>query len=477
MKKVVIIGAGIGGLSAAQSLEEEAIKKGMGLEILLLERKERIGGNIRTEREDGFLVEGGPDCFLSEKPWAMELCKKNGLGDKLLTTNETNKTTFVLSGGRLHELPEGVILMVPTRIIPFMKSTLISFFGKMRMGMEMFIPKKKGDSDESLADFVTRRLGKEALDKIAQPLVAGIHGGDPKTMSVRSSFPKFVQMEEEYGSLIKGMLKKMTMMKKARAAKAGSGGGRPKVSMFMTLRDGLSELVESIVARLTMTTIKTGVNVTGVIKRESGYEINTEGGTPIKCDSVIIAAPAYAAANLLKGFDNTLSDQLMTIPYVSTATVSLGYRKAVVPHPLNGFGFVIPKAENRRIMATSWVSVKFEGRAPDDSVLIRCFVGGANREESVFLSDEELTRLVKSELKDIMGIEAEPVLTKIFRWHKAMPQYTIGHIERVAEIAGRTRRYPGLYLTGSAYDGVGISDCIRLGGDTAKKAVDFMRGK
>ncbi|MEE9542235.1 MAG: protoporphyrinogen oxidase, partial [Thermodesulfobacteriota bacterium] len=265
MKRVVIIGAGIGGLAAALNLEQKAVLRGKGLEIILLERKERIGGNIRSERVDGFLVEGGPDCFLTEKPWTMELCKKLGLGDKLLPTNDKNKKTYVLSGGNLHELPEGVILMVPTRVMPFLRSSLISLPGKIRMGLEFFVPKKKSVEDESLGDFVTRRLGKEALDKIAEPLIAGIHGGDPSTMSVRASFPKFVQMEEQYGSLIRGMLAKMRKMHSARRSTAREEAGKAtRPTMFMTLKDGLYELVEKLVERLEMTTIKTGVSVSRV---------------------------------------------------------------------------------------------------------------------------------------------------------------------------------------------------------------------
>ncbi len=482
MKKVVVIGGGIGGLSTALSIEEEAVQKGLGLQVTLLERKERLGGNIRTEKADGFLIEGGPDCFLSEKPWAMELCKKNGLGEKLLTTNDKDKKTFVLSGGKLHELPEGVILMVPTRIIPFMTSSLISFFGKIRMGLELFIPRKKTDDDECLGDFVRRRLGQEALDKIAEPLVAGVHAGDPRTMSVKASFPKFVQMEAEYGSLIRGMIARMGQMRKMVAArksaeKSGDGSApKPKVTMFMTLKDGLGELVDSIVERLEMTTIKTGVNASAVVKTASGYEVRLEGGETIECDSVVIAAPAYAASALIADLDKETSELLSTIPYVSTATVSLGYKKKDIKHPLNGFGFVVPKAENRGIMAASWVSVKFAGRAPDDSVLIRCFVGGSKKEELVFASDEQIEKLVRDDLNDIMGIEGEPVVKRIFRWHKAMPQYTIGHIERVSSIEEKIAKYPGLYLGGSAYHGIGISDCIRIGEETAKKAVTYIRG-
>ncbi|MBI5453434.1 MAG: protoporphyrinogen oxidase, partial [Deltaproteobacteria bacterium] len=442
-------------------------------EILLIERKDRLGGNIRTERANGFLIEGGPDCFLSEKPWAMELCKRVGLGDELLPTNEQNRKTFVLSRGKLHVLPEGVILMVPTKILPLATSSLISIPGKIRMALELFVPKRKGQGDESLGDFVRRRLGTEALEKIAEPLVAGVHAGDPETMSVRASFPKFVQLEEDYGSLIKGMLKKMELLKSTHKGAAPAGPPKKKVTMFMTLKNGLGALIETLQEKVSSskdTSISTGVNVSGVERKGDAYEITIEGGERISADAVVIAAPAYAAASLAK-FDKDLSDKLLTIPYVSTATVSIAFRKKDVKHPLNGFGFVVPKVEKRKIMAATWTSVKFSHRAPEDSVLIRCFVGGSKDTSLLGASDEEMVKTVRQELKDIMGIDAEPVLSRVFRWMNSMPQYTIGHEDRVAWIDERVAGYPGFYLVGSAYHGIGISDSVRYGEIVAKKVL------
>ncbi len=470
MKRVVIIGGGIAGLAAAYSLREHSDAP---FEILILERKDRLGGNIRTERANGFLIEGGPDCFLSEKPWAMELCKRVGLGDELLPTNEQNRKTFVLSRGKLHVLPEGVILMVPTKILPLATSSLISIPGKIRMALELFVPKRKGQGDESLGDFVRRRLGTEALEKIAEPLVAGVHAGDPETMSVRASFPKFVQLEEDYGSLIKGMLKKMELLKSTHKGAAPAGSPKKKVTMFMTLKNGLGALIEALQERVSSskdTSISTGVNVSGVERKGDAYEITIEGGEKITADAVVIAAPAYAAASLVK-FDKDLSGKLLTIPYVSTATVSIAFRKKDVKHPLNGFGFVVPKVEKRKIMAATWTSVKFSHRAPDDSVLIRCFVGGSKDTSLLGASDEVMVKTVRQELKDIMGIDAEPVLSRVFRWMNSMPQYTIGHEDRVAWIDERVAKYPGFYLVGSAYHGIGISDSVRYGEIVAKKAL------
>ncbi|MBI1912224.1 MAG: protoporphyrinogen oxidase [Deltaproteobacteria bacterium] len=475
MKKVVIIGGGIAGLAAAYSLREHQTPDTPDFEIILLEKNNRLGGNIRTEKTDGFLIEGGPDCFISEKPWAMELCKRIGLGDKILPTNEGGKT-YVLSGGKLHILPDGVILMVPTKMLPLATSTLISWAGKIRMASEIFVPKKKGREDETLGQFVRRRLGQEALDKIAEPLVAGVHAGDPETMSVRASFPKFVQLEEEYGSLIKGMIKRMELLKKTHKPQA-SAGPKKKVTMFMTLKDGLSEMIDTLTTILlkTNTRIEKGVAVTGVTKKNNGYEVALDGGKSIEADAVVIAAPAYAAANVLSRFDADLSQKLLTIPYVSTATVSIAFKKSDVKHPLNGFGFVVPKIEKRRIMAATWTSRKFSFRAPDDTVLIRCFVGGSKNMELVNLSDPEMIKMVKEELRDTMGITAEPVLVKVFRWINSMPQYTVGHEDRIKWIEERLANHPGLYLTGSAYHGIGISDSIRIGEVVAKKILHQLK--
>ena len=411
----------------------------------------------------------------------MELIKRHGLIDKLLPTNDNNRKTFVLSGGKLHVLPEGVILMIPTKILPLATSSLISWPGKIRMAMELFIPKKKDSSDESLGEFVRRRLGKEALDKIAEPLVAGVHAGDPETMSVRASFPKFVQLEEESGSLIKGMVRKMASMRKAKKPAAGATGGqKPRITMFMTLRDGLSELIETLTTRLSKmdrTSLRAGAPVNSIEKKDGRYSVTLEGGEKIDADALVVAAPAWAASNLLNGVDPALCEKLRTIPYVSTATVSIAFRKKEVKHPLNGFGFVVPKVEKRRIMAATWTSVKFSHRAPDDSVLIRCFVGGSKNAELVDLDDAGMVTMVREELRDIMGIDAEPVLTRVFRWRKSMPQYTIGHDERVKWIDERVGENRGLYLTGSAYHGIGISDSIRYGEVVAKKIIhQFEKG-
>lgn len=487
-KRVVIIGGGIAGLATAYSIREHQEASGSRPapypEIVILERSDRVGGNIKTDHINGFIIEGGPDCFISEKPWAMELCKRIGLGERLLPTNDRFRKTYVLSKGKLHELPEGVILMIPTKMMPLATSSLISLRGKVRMALEYFIPKKQSPGDESLGEFVKRRLGQEALDKIAEPLIAGIHAGDPETMSIKSSFPKFVELEQEHGSLIKGMLKRMARMKKSREPGGGKvkgpvRGKSRKVTMFMTLEGGLGELITTLTSRILKfkdTRILTRVSATGVVKKGNRYVVTIEGAEPVEADSVVIASPAYAASALLKDFDPELSEKLQTIPYVSTATVSIAFKKSEIKHPMNGFGFVIPRIEDRRIMASTWSSVKFEHRAPEDAVLIRCFVGGSKKADLVSLNDEEMIRLVREELRDIMEIEAEPILARVYRYINAMPQYTIGHTERVEWVDDRVGNYPGFFLTGSAYHGIGISDSVRNGEITAKKILHHLEG-
>ncbi len=459
MKRVVIVGGGIGGLSAAYFLEKGARDRGLDLDYSILEKGDRLGGNIVTERVDGFVIEGGPDCFLSEKPWALRLCKELGLEGRLIGTREGGET-FVLHRGRLHPLPEGFILMVPTKALPFIMSPLISPLGKLRMALDLVLPRGGGE-DESLGDFVRRRLGREVLEKIAEPLVAGIHAGDPERMSVRSSFPKFLEMEREHRSLILAMIRRKRRRRPSR------------YSMFMTLKGGLSELVDAIVKSLDPASIHLETRVERIEERGKGYLVRTSKGE-ILADVLILATPAYVSGDLLEGIDPGLSEVLRSIPYVSTATISLAFRKRDLEDLPRGFGFVVPKKEGRRIMAATWTSLKFPHRSPEDAFLARCFVGGSRMEDLVFLEDEAMIEMVREELRDIAGIRAEPVLARVFRWPKAMPQYTIGHGERVRRIRERLKGHPGLWLTGSAYEGIGISDSVRMGEEVAGEALQYL---
>ncbi len=476
MKRAVIIGGGVSGLSAAHYLQQEVARAELDIEIILIEKGKRFGGCILTEKADDFIIEGGPDCFLSEKPWALQLCEELGLGDRLLGTNEESRRVFILSKGRLHELPEGFMLMVPTSFAPFLKSPLISLPGKLRMAMDLFLPRKRSDQEENLAQFVRRRLGNEALEKIAEPLVAGIHAGTPETMSLKTTFPRFIQLEEEHRSLILGMLARRRMAREFAQKRTG-----PKRTMFMTLLDGMMELTDTVKAGLDKRSLLLDKKVTRInrlrdtdFRNNPIYEVHMESGEKLRADCVVLATPAYVTGELLQGLDRPLSEVPLSIPYVSTATISLAYRRADIHHPLEGFGFIVPRAERRKIMASTWTSVKFSHRSPPDSVLLRAFVGGAQNEDLLGMDDEAIIDMVRGELAGIMGITAHPILTRIYRWDKSMPQYRLGHAERLDHLEEKLLQYPGLYLTGCAYRGIGISDCIHDGELTAERVVKFL---
>jgi len=477
LRRAVIIGGGISGLSAAYYLREKARRAGVDIEVILIEKEKQFGGCIVTEKADGFIIEGGPDCFLSEKPWALQLCEDLGMGDRLLCTNDENRRVFILSHGGLHELPEGFMLMIPTSFAPFLKSPLISVPGKFRMAMDLFLPRKRSVEEESLAQFVRRRLGNEALEKIAEPLVAGIHAGTPETMSLVSTFPRFIQLEEEHRSLILGMLARRRMAR--RFAQRQSG---PKRTMFMALLDGMMELTDELKARLDERSLISDRKVTRIARlmgtslpHNPLYEVSIEGGETLRADCAILATPVFVTAELLQGLDGNLSEALLSIPYVSTATISLAYRRTEIRHPLDGFGFVVPRAEKRKIMASTWTSTKFSYRSPPDSVLLRAFVGGAQNEHLLEMDDERIIGVVREELMDIMGIRADPILTRVYRWNKSMPQYTLGHAKKLSQLEERLLRYPGLSLIGCAYRGIGISDCIHDGKLTAEKTLEFLK--
>lgn len=474
-KRVVIVGSGVSGLSVAYYLKKER----KDLEVLVLEKNGRCGGNIITDQVDGFTVEGGPDCFITEKPWALKLCQETGLGDRLIGTNDDKRNVFILWKGKLHTLPEGFMLLVPTSFLPFILSGLISPLGKLRVSLDLIIPRKRSDEEESLADFVRRRLGNEILEKIAEPLVAGIHAGSPETMSLKSTFPRFIELEQQYGSLILGMYQRMRSYNKAAAASAKSGD-KPKYTMFMTLKEGMGGMIETLRSQVGEASIILGQSVVKITKAalegsgQTNYQVHMDGENAIQAQAVVLATPAFVTSTILGGMDKELSEQLLTIPYISTATISLAYQSSQLSHPLNGFGFVIPRKEQRKIMASTWSSVKFPNRAPEEKTLIRCFVGGVNSENLVSMDDNGLETMVKNELRDIMGVKAEPLFTRIYRWEKSMPQYIVGHEAKISGIEAKVGKYPGLFLAGSAYNGIGISDCVRYAKEIAKQVGDFI---
>ena len=460
MAKTVIIGGGISGLAAAYSLQQAA---GESADFLLLESSPRLGGKIASDAAEGFLVEGGPDSFLTQKSATLDLCRALGLGDQLMGSNSTaTPSTYVYSKGRLHPMPEGMMLMAPTMILPVLRSKLISWPGKLRMGLEIFVgPAPKG-LDESLAGFVRRRLGSELLDKIAGPLMAGIHAGDPERLSLRSTFPVFADMEKANGSLVRGMMKR----KRAQAGKPSSGTAS---SMFTTLSGGLQQLPDALVRHLDPQRIRTNCRVRSLTSKDQQYQIDLDDGSSILADNVVLTTPAYVTAGIVQQLDPVLAESLRSIRYVSTATVSLGFRRSELTCPLNGFGFIVPASEGRRINACSWSSTKFSHRAPEDCVLLRVFIGGALAENLAEQDEAALVALARQELCEIMGITATPVLARAYSWRRSNPQYEVGHSKLLEEIDHAANSHPGLYLAGAAYRGSGIPDCIQSSVNTVVK--------
>ena len=462
MKKVAIVGSGISALACAVALKEE------GVDFTVIEKDRAAGGKLLTEKVDGFVVEAGPDSFLPEKPWTLELIDKVGLGGQLLCTNEEHKGTYIYSRGRLHRLPEGVMLMVPTMFMPLARSRLISLPGKIRMGMEAFIPGKANGSDESLAGFVTRRLGRECLEKIAEPLVAGIHTSDPQDMSVQAVFPRFLEMERKSGSLIRAMVK---AMKKGTPATQSR-----KLTYFMSLKEGMQQLVDRCVAFVGEERVRTSCEVTEVRPAPVGYEL-LAGSERMVFDAVVLATPAYVTQGVLGRMAPALADRLSPIAWSSTATISLAFAAPHVQAHLPGFGFIVPRVEARRINAASWSSIKWSFRAPPGSLLIRSFVGGGQNGELVSRDDKDLVRIVREELREIAGITGEPLFTRVHRWTGSMPRYTVGHLDRVGAVDDALEPYPGLALTGCSYRGIGIGDCVRSGFEAARKIGAFLQGR
>ena len=470
MPKIIIIGGGIAGLAAAVHLKSGAKAYDKTVDLLLLEKDKRIGGKILTEKHDKFLIEAGPDSFLPEKIWSVNLARHLGLEPEMLPSNDQFKGTFIYSRKGLHSLPEGVMLMVPTSFWPMAKSHLISWPGKIRMGMEVFVPKRKYPDDESLASFVTRRLGRECLEKIAEPLVAGIHTSNPDNMSVLATFPRFVDMERKSGSLIMGMIASMKNRPHATLSGPPSKPGAPKMTYFMSFKDGMQTLSKACVDYIGKDSIFTKASVKAIEPRNKGYAVVLESGETLEADHVIIASAAYDAAGMVKGFDTTLAEHLNRIEWSSSATVSIAFRKDDIKVPLKGFGFIVPRVEGRSINAATYSSIKWSYRAPDDHVLIRAFVGGGHHEELVHeLDDAGMVAMIKDEFDAVLGLKADAMFSRVYRWYKGMPKYTVGHLDRISHLDRILSVHSGLHLIGCSYKGIGIGDCIHEAQIAAEK--------
>ena len=466
MYRVSIIGGGISGLSAAYFLEKEAAQAGVEIAINLFEARNRLGGVIVTEQRGEYLVEGGPESFLAVKTAAADLCRELGLGDQLLPSNDALRKTFVLQAGRLRELPEGLLFVVPSRIWPLFASDLLSWTAKLRLVTTPLRPSPRmGDEDVSVAEFLRRRFGSEVLERLAEPLLAAVYGADVDRLSARAALPQLVALEEKYGSLWKGL----------RAA-AAAGRNRTKGSLFITLRDGVGKLIETLPARLRRTTVHTETMATRVRRSEDGQGITVESGTDkTAADALIVATPAHSAAQLLREMDHGLAGQLEMIRYHSSLIVAFGFDRTAFRTQPEGFGFVVPRSEGRRLVALTWVSTKFEFRSSADQVLVRCFLGGARDPQAAALTDDQLVAVSLRELNEICGESLRPSFHRVYRWTVSMPEYGLGHLERLQEIESRVAEQPGLFLAGNGYRGVGIPDCIQSGERAAGAAVRFMR--
>jgi oxygen-dependent protoporphyrinogen oxidase len=460
---VVVVGGGITGLAAAHRATELARERGIELDLKVIEGRGRLGGTIATERVDGFLVEAGPDSFLSEKPWALALCRRLGIEPKLVRTDDRFRKVFVWHHGRLHPLPDGFQLLAPTRLLPFATSSLFSWRGKLRMAADLLLPRGGGD-DESLGAFVRRRLGREALERVAQPLVAGIYTADPDELSLAATMPRFLETERRHRSLILGL-------RRALRATPQPGTSGARWSLFVTLADGMEALVRALAERLPDSSVALGQRVASLERSAGRWRLATADGVRVDAHRVIVAGESHGAARLLRSVDPTLATLLGEIEYAGAATVSLGYRRAEVPHPLDGFGFVVPRSEGKSILAGTFSSVKYPGRAPDGHVLLRCFLGGALDARVLEEDDAQLLSRARSELREALGITAEPVLSRIARWPASMPQYRVGHLARVETLERHALKLPGLHLAGGAYRGVGIADCVRSGEAAAEAAL------
>jgi len=451
------------GLAAAHRALELARERGEILDLTLIEARPQLGGAIRTEHADGFLVEAGPDSFLSEKPWALALCRRLGIEDRLIRTDDRFRKTFVLFRGHLHPLPEGFQLLAPTRPGPFIRSRLFSWPGKLRMGLDLVLPRGGGD-DESLGAFVRRRLGREALERVAQPLVAGIYTADPDSLSLAATMPRFIDLERRSRSVALGL------WRAARAVpQAAEGTSGARWSLFVTVRDGMEELVRALADRLPADSVRLKERLSGIERAGNGWRLGIDGGSSLVADSIIVATEAHQASRLLRYVDPALDHLLADIPYASSATVNLGYARADVPHPLDGFGFVVPKIEGRRLLACTFSSVKYPGRAPEGFVLLRAFLGGALDQGVLAGDDEALVRTAREELALALGVTAAPVLTRLWRHPASMPQYLVGHLDRIDAIDRALAAHRGLTLAGAAYRGVGIADSIRSGEAAAER--------
>ncbi len=486
MKHVIVIGGGVAGLGAAYKVRRAA-EEGHELSFTLIEKDSRLGGKIASEHvpdewggaeDDKFIVDGGPDCFLTEKPGVHRIAKLTGIFEDELPTDDSRKRTWILSRGRLHEMPDGVMMFAPTKFVPFATTGLFSWPGKLRMGMDLLIPRKErwpeGDTaaqhDETLESFVVRRMGRECLDRLAEPLVGGVHASDPAQMSLAATFPRLLDMEQKYGSMIGGFVdarKKVAEMRKKYPPKPGQ---KPR-TFFTSFTEGMQVLPDTMARAAGIDNIRTGVKVTRIERSPEGWTVHLSDETRIEGDAVILATECWAAEPLMREIDPAIADALAAIPSSSSATVSLGFRAEEIGIDMEAFGVLCPLVEGRSLMAATYSSTKWPGRAPEGKVLMRGFVGGPHNQAIMENSDEQLVQIVLAEMRDILGVKGDPLFSRVYRWDGGMPQYTLGHLDRVKMIEERASDIEGLALAGGSYTGVGLPNCIESGERAVSKVL------
>ena len=456
MKRIAVIGAGISGLSAAYRLAQIAPKA----VVHTYDRRNRVGGVLTTMNRNGFQIEQSADNFITTVPWGVKLCKELGLGDHLVQTNPNYRRTYVVRKGRLHLLPDGFLMLAPTKLWPMATTPILSPFGKLRAGFELFVPSRKNDGDESMADFIRRRLGREVFERLVEPLVSGVYAADMEKLSVMATLPRFREMERDHGSLIRAMQKQLAANRSANLSEQSGA----RYSMFVTLRNGLSSLCDALAARLPEDSLKLGCDVSILKKTGESWTVNDS-----RYDAVILATETHAAAKLLAASHLELSEKLAAVPHEGTAIATFAFDTVQLKQVVRGMGFVVPKIEKSPILAGSFSSFKYEHRAPDGNILIRVFAGGARAPEFAEMPEERLVPILLAELKRVVRIDGDPLFSTVAHWPRTMPQYHVGHRELIRDIETLCAADPTLALAGNSFHGVGIPNCIKSGFDAAEK--------
>ncbi|MHC4660088.1 MAG: protoporphyrinogen oxidase [Planctomycetota bacterium] len=465
MKKVVVICAAISGLSTAFHIERMAEAHGIDIKVTVLEMRGRLGGRIFTHRSEGFRVEEGCNGFLDSKPSTLELCADLGISEKMQKSNDSARKRYVFLGGRLRKLPGSPL--------QFFTSDLISPLGKARLLCERFVPKKRGTKDETVWEFGCRRIGREAVTNMLDAFVTGVHAGDAKKISVAAAFPRIVEMEEQYGGLLRAMPKVARERRKQEGGKSSGSAGGPGGTLT-AFSEGLHFIIEELEQRISGNVL-TGAPVRSVERKDGGYIVRGDGKDSWDANAVVLACPAHKATDMLEPLDEVMAGTLASIPYAKAAIVALGFRRDEIAHGLDGFGYIAPRISRRDVLGILWTSSIFTNRAPEGMFLFRAIVGGAHRPELVSLDDEKLVRIVQGDLRAAMGVSVSPKYVRIFRWPEAIPQYHVGHLEKLERLEERRRNFPGLFLTGNAYRGVGMNDCTLHAKECAESVADYLK--